>query len=141
MGDAASEERDDDIVVYFGPPEAQKISAGRRIAARGYIERALCKAGKLAIDFQSALLEDENADPSLRFKASEAVLDRLMGKAAQEIRVEDVTERPLVFDPKLQALRGAMQEAIDAHKRNLDMEETFARAVTRQLVDEDGVTI
>lgn len=117
------------------------LSAGRRIAAQQYVAKALCEASKLAVEFQKALLEDEGADPALRFKASEAVLDRFLGKAAQEIRVEDNTARPIVFSDKLAVLRAGMHAAVDAATKEMGVEETFERVVTSHLVDEEGITI
>jgi len=133
---------DNTDVIVFGEKRIRALSPGRRIAAQKYIESALANGAVMAIEFQKALLEDEEADLGLRFKASEAILDRFMGKAAQELRIGETETRPIMFDAKLRALKEGMEAAIDVAKREgSGMQEAFEEAVTDHLIDHEGVTI
>lgn len=107
---------DKDIIEFQADPPA--VSKGRRVVARAYVEKVLAEASMVAVKFQALLIEDEEADAKLRFQASEAILDRFMGKAAQELRIGETEERPIVFDPKLAVLRKGMEAAIDVVARD-----------------------
>jgi hypothetical protein len=95
------------------------------------------------VRFQRAVLNDAQADPQLRFRVSEAILDRFMGKATQEVRVGDTDGRPLVFDSKLAALRAGMKAAEDAEVRKDEggVVPAFVEGVLSEIVDRQGVTI
>jgi hypothetical protein len=113
----------------------------RETVALAYVKRILAASAPEAIRFQRQLVNDEAADPALRFKASEAILDRFIGKASQEIRVGEIESRPLVFNSKLAVLRAGMKAAIDAETRDESPMEAFADAVLGEHVDREGVTI
>ncbi len=129
--------------LVFGPKEtAGKVTKATHVALM-YVKRALASAAPVAVRFQKDLLEDESADPALRFKASEAVLDRFMGKASQEIRLGEAMDRPLVFDSRLKALREGMKAAADVETRDAAGGAllAFSGAVADTLCDREGVTI
>ena len=130
-----------DIDVLTFAEEPKQVSAGRRIAAMAYIQKMLVQTSVLAMRFQKALLEDEQADPKLRFQASEAVLDRFMGKAAQELRIGETEDRPIVFDARLKVLRAGMEAAVDAAVHDGDVQGAAMEAVTGHLVDQEGVSL
>jgi len=117
------------------------LSKERRVKAQNYLERALSMAAPSAIEFQVSLLNDETADKRLRFMASESLIDRFAGKAAQVVRVGETEERPIIFDSKLRTLQEAMKVATDVRSRELGDTpgEAFARAVTGYM--DDGVII
>lgn len=129
----------DDLFEYDGPKVAP-VSRTRRMAAREHVERALEAASPLAIRFQVGIVERaEGSDDlgllRLGMQASESILDRVMGKAAQTVNVTETEARPIMFDAKLRALTEGLEAA---RKGGL---EAFERAVTAGMVDGEGVSI
>jgi hypothetical protein len=142
--------KEDEGTITFGPvePKVRPLHQSRKTQAISYINRALAQTGPLAIRFQRQLIEDAEASDDVRLKklgfdAAESILDRLMGKASQEIRVGEAHERPLIFDSKLAALRQGMEKALDVVKANpeANVVDELAREMTKGLVDTGGVII
>jgi hypothetical protein len=106
----------DGLVVY---PENISPMQLLRLRSMTYVQATLSKASPKAITFQASLVDDEAADLGLRFKASEAILDRFMGKATQSVHVEHKEPRPIIFSPALEKLRKASQEAVDATAKDV----------------------
>ena len=120
--------------------QAKEISARNRERMAGlYVRRVLASTAPEAVRFQRQLINDEAADPALRFKASEAVLDRFMGKAAQEVRVGLAESRPIVFSEKLSALRKGFKDAEDAQKVGESPYEAFVESMSGVINDPEGV--
>ena len=117
------------------------VPKSREQLALAFVKKALSSAAPEAVKFQRRLMNDEAADPGLRLKASEALLDRFMGKAGQEIRLGIAEDRPIVFSSKLQALREGFKAAEDAAMRNVSPTEAFVDKMVEQTVDKEGVTI
>lgn len=118
------------------------LTKERRAMAQNYLERALARAAPDAVEFQVQLMGDEGADKRLRFMASESLLDRFAGKAAQVVRVGETEERPIIFDSKLRTLQEAMKAATDVRARDVGGDtvgEAFSRAITSQM--DEGVII
>jgi hypothetical protein len=121
--------------------DSGELTPRRRAAAREYVERVLAKASPEAIRFQAQLVRDAGVSEdlgvkALGFKASEAILDRFLGKAAQEVRMGDVEGRPIVFSEKLKVLEAGLEAAKGAPEGGA--REAFERAVTADLVDTGG---
>lgn len=131
--------------IAFSDRHLTQAQAEARVSmARTYVRRALAAASPAAIKFQRRLLDDETLDPALRFKVSESILDRFMGKATQAVDVRMVEPRPLNFDPKLQSLRRAFDAAEDAVTKGENPLVAFSAEATRGmggLIDGDGVAI
>ena len=144
MAGKRKEEKD---VLVFGPRETPEVAKMRHTVAKEYISRALRVGSIEAVNFQVRLVNDEKADKKLRFLASEAILDRYMGKAAQEIRIGETEERPIVFDDKLQILRAGFKAAEDAAVTHPEDTDAPVRAFENQVTDHyfnpdpDGVVI
>ena len=117
------------------------MSVGRVRAAEAYVRKALASAAPVAVDFQRSVVEDEEADLGIRFKASEALLDRFMGKAAQEIRLGETEVRPIVFSDKLRILKEGMERAVDVASRGGSALGAFEEKVTERMVDTEGVEL
>lgn len=134
---------DRDEVIVFGDNKPIPMSRGRKLAAQSYVQAVLAEASVDAVKFQRGLVNDEEAPKNVRLSASEAILDRFMGKAAQELRIGETEDRPIVFDSKLRALKEGMEAAIDVASRPDDgsMLEVFERKVTEGMCDSEGVTI
>jgi hypothetical protein len=130
----------DDMIV-FGPSSLPRLSPARRLAARSYVESALAMTAIEAINFQRSLLNSGEADDKLRNSVADSVLDRFMGKAAQELRIGETADRPIIFDAKLRTLKEGMEAALDAVARDESPQEAFEEAVTAHLVDTEGVSI
>lgn len=107
-----------DGLVVFGADDApaprRPVSEERRLQAMRYVNRMLSSAAPRAIRFQTDLMQDDSAPMKLRFQASEAILDRFMGKAAQEVRLGVAEDRPIVFSEKLRAMSRDAERALDA---------------------------
>ena len=132
-------EKDKEVVSFADP--APPMSRNRETVALAYVKRLLARSAPEAIRFQRQLMNDVAVDPGLRFKASEAILDRFVGKASQEIRVGVAESRPLVFNSKLQVLRDGLQAADNAHAQGKSAYEAFSTSVINDLADNEGVTI
>ena len=133
-------ERDQEVVSLDDgarPP----VSRNRETVALAYVKRVLASAAPEAVRFQRGLMNDEAVDPALRFKASEAILDRFVGKASQERRLGVAETRPLIFNSKLRALREGMAAAEDARIRGEPVLDAFSKVVIDQAADNEGVTI
>lgn len=130
----------DTEVVSFdqGVPQVRR---SREAIALDYVKRVISSAAPEAIKFQRELVKDVTADPALRFKASEAILDRFIGKASQEIRIGAAEARPLVFNSKLEVLKAGMQAAIAASSAGESAMGAFTERVVEELSDREGVTI
>lgn len=123
---------------------------GKKAQARAYVERVLRDAAKLAVDLQKRLIEDAQVSDepwvvTLGYKASESVLDRVMGKAAQVVEVSEGRERPIVFSEKLRGLRADVREEVRAAAREdgRTLVEVLEDRVLREsgLEDPDGVVL
>lgn len=128
-------------VVIGGGNNKGELSQARRELAMAKVRSVLAHAAPEAVTFQREILNDPEADPKLRLAASEAILDRFMGKAKQEVEVDVKRERPILFDPKLQELRAAFKAAEDAQVRGESPEKAFMLEATRTSVDTDGIQI
>jgi hypothetical protein len=126
-------------VVSFEEPAVP--SRNRDVIAMSYVRKVLNRAAPEAIRFQRDLMNDKDADPKLRFQVSEALLDRFMGKAAQELRLGVAEPRPLVFNSKLQMLKDGFDAARDASLAHTSAYEAFKESVVDAVVDKEGVTI
>lgn len=131
--------------LYFGGTLVpEKVSASRRARALKDVQRVLEDTAPKAVKFQAMLIEEAESsdDPGMKklgFMASEAILDRFAGKAAQEIRVGESEQRPIVFSEKLKVLKAGIDAAIEAHS---DMDSplvAFMDVVEGK--DTEGVTI
>lgn len=102
--------------IVFGE-DPRPLGPRRRARALEYLTEALAKAAPDAVDFQVELIKEASVSDDVRMKklgfdASEAILDRFAGKAAQEVRVSDAHDRPIVFDSKLAILKEAMDASL-----------------------------
>ena len=128
-------------------PKVAPLSQSRRTAAINSVQRALAQASPLAIRFQKELIEEARASDDVRMKklgfdASEAILDRFLGKATQTVAMDMNPARPILFDPKLAALRAGMEKALEAATGGEESAvDAFSREMTKGMVDEGGVTI
>ena len=85
--------------------------ACRRLSSLKYVRRRIAETAPAAVDYLAEVISDCAAEPSMRLKAAESVLDRFLGKARQSVEVEHREARPIVFDARLERLR---QAAVDA---------------------------
>jgi hypothetical protein len=134
--------RGEDLVVFQDDQLPPVSSRTTDIIAREYIKKLLRYTAPEAINLQRKMMNDPEVDPVLRFKISEAVLDRYMGKSAQEIRLGDTEGRPIVFSEKLRVLREGMEAAEDAVVHKESAYSGFSKGVNRALSPDDpGVII
>jgi len=134
---------EDEGYLSFGERKVAPLSQSRRTAAMGMVQRALESGAPKAIAFQVAVVKkaaesDDLGLMSLGFKASEAILDRFGGKAAQEIRVGETEQRPIIFSDKLRVLNAGLEAALKDKESPV---EAFERKVTDHMVDTAGVEI
>lgn len=116
-------------------------SRSREVIARHYVAKVLASAAPEAINFQRQVLNDPDVDMNLRVKVSDSLLDRFMGKAAQEVRIGESMDRPIVFSSSLSAMREGARHATDAHVVAANSIEAYVDGVISTLVDQEGVTI
>jgi len=130
--------KDNEDIMVFGENPIQKLSEARRIQAGQFIQSVLADSSKEAILLEQEFLNDDELDPKLRFQIAESILDRFMGKAAQEVRWTGNQDRPIIFDSRLQRLKAGVEAAVDAitHPTGDSPSDALARAVTAP--EDDG---
>lgn len=141
----------DEVGIEFGGsgvvPDAvrrRRMDTIRQLAQEGLVQAAP-NAVKFVVGLiDEAMVSDDPRMKKLGLVAAQDVLDRSLGKAAQEVRVSDERSRPVVFDSKLEALRTqvipAVAAAVMAQSRGGDAVDAFGEALEERAHDY-GVTI
>ena len=130
--------KDMDEVMIFGENPVQNLAQSRKLQAKQFIQDILADSSREAILVEREFLNDEDLDPKVRFQVAESILDRFLGKAAQEVRFGESEERPIIFDSRLRRLKEGIEAAVDAitHPTQESPVEAFERKVTEP--DDDG---